>query len=153
MQEVIRGTEYQTLANQYQDQFPYDIILAKHDGDIQELNKKIEQEGTISFLTTQSDIGSKTYLRGMIFLLVKAIHTVFEKDKQVKVRIQHAIGNGYYGEVKSSVMLNEEMLDKVKEEMYRLIEADIPFYKRAVNTIAAEEMFHNYKMYFTTIMK
>ena len=147
VRQVPRGTDYLTLAKEYQAAFPYDIMLAKHNGNIMELNKKIETDGVISFVTVQSDIGSKTYLRGMIFLLVKALHTVFEKDKQVKVRIQHSIGSGYYGEVQSNLALTEEKIQKIKEEMKRLVEQDIPFHKRAINTRMAEEMFHRHKMY------
>ena len=147
VRQVPRGTDYLTLAKEYQAAFPYDIMLAKHNGNIMELNKKIETDGVISFVTVQSDIGSKTYLRGMIFLLVKALHTVFEKDKQVKVRIQHSIGSGYYGEVQSNLALTEEKIQKIKEEMKRLVEQDIPFHKRAIKTRMAEEMFHRHKMY------
>lgn len=145
--EYPQGTTLLEISKDFEKEYPYSIILASVNGKLRELHKQPENGDTIEFLTTASDTGNKTYTRGLILLFLKAIYGVFGQDKITKVRIEHSIGNGLYGEVDGKVEINHETMQQVKEEMWKLVAANLPFEKRAVSTTDAIEIFHKHRMY------
>lgn len=144
---VVRGTKLSELAKQVERSYTHDIILAMRDGNLCELYKTIDQDCSVEFLTIADKDGNRTYIRGMFFMMIRAIYTVFGKDKVSKVRIEHAIGNGYYGEIEGNVKITEETAREVKKEMRRLVSEKVVFHKRSVTTAEAGEMFRRHKMY------
>ena len=106
--KVLRGTKISEFAKQFEKEYIHDIILARRDGNLCELHKPIEKDCVLEFLTTSDKDGYRTYVRGMFFLMICAIYKVFGKDKIGKVRIEHAIGSGYYGEIDGNVELTED---------------------------------------------
>ena len=145
--KVPRGSKISELAKRLESEYLHDIILAKRDGSLCELNKTFEKDCTLEFLTTADKDGYRTYIRGMFFLMICAIYKVFGKDKIGKVRIEHAIGNGYYGEIEGNVELSEETARLVKKEMRRLVSEKVVFHKRSMATAEASEMFRRHRMY------
>ena len=93
--KVVRGTKLSDFAKQFEKEYLHDIILARRDGNLCELSKTLDKDCELEFLTTADKDGYRTYTRGMFFLMICAIYKVFGKDKINKVRIEHAIGNGY----------------------------------------------------------
>ena len=81
--EYDKGITYREVAEDYADQYDYDIILAKRGEKLVELNKKINKDCEITFLTTASDSGHKTYVRGVTLLMLKAFYHVV-KDEALK---------------------------------------------------------------------
>ena len=144
---VVRGSKLSELADTVASQYPYEIILALKDGNLRELQKTIDNDCTVEFLTIQDKDGKRTYVRGMFLLMIRAIYTVLGKDKVSKVRIEHSIGSGYYGEIEGNVTLTKEAATEIKKEMRRLVNENIPFHKRTVTTAEASEMFRRHKMY------
>ena len=144
---VVRGSKLSDLAKECVNLYTHDIILAVRDGSLCELYKTIDRDCEVEFLTIADKDGNRTYARGMIFMMIKAIYTVFGKDKVTKVRIEHAIGNGYYGEIEGNVELNADTAKEVKKEMRRLVSEKVVFHKRSVLTAEASEMFRKHKMY------
>ncbi|MBQ9766878.1 MAG: nucleoside kinase [Lachnospiraceae bacterium] len=144
---VVRGTKLSELAKQVEKNYTHDIILAMRDGSLCELHKTIDKDCEVEFLTIADKDGNRTYIRGMFFMMIRAIYTVFGKDKVSKVRIEHAIGNGYYGEIEGNVEITDEAAREVKKEMRRLVSEKVVFHKRSVTTAEASEMFRKHKMY------
>lgn len=144
---VARGTKLSDLAKQVEKNYTHDIILAMRDGNLCELHKTIDKDCEVEFLTIADKDGNRTYIRGMFFMMIRAIYTVFGKDKVNKVRIEHAIGNGYYGEIEGNVEVTEETAREVKKEMRRMVSEKVVFHKRSITTAEASEMFRKHKMY------
>ena len=126
----------------------YPVIVASVNGTLRELTKTVQDGANVELLTTATDAGNKTYIRGLILLFLRAVYTVFGgKDVIDKVRIEHSIGNGLYGEIDGNVEINEENMQLVKQEMQRLVAADLPITKNVINTSEAAERFHRHHMY------
>lgn len=145
--KVVRGSRLSELAKQCEHNYPHDIILAVRNGTLCELSKTIDRDCEVEFLTTADKDGNRTYIRGMFFMMICAIYTVLGKDKVSKVRIEHAIGNGYYGEIEGNVEITAETAREVKKEMRRLVAEKVVFHKRTITTAEAGEMFRRHKMY------
>lgn len=145
--EYEKGTTYLEISRDFRDKYENDIILVLADGILRELFKEAENGCSLKFLTTGDDIGNKTYIRGIIFMLVKAVYSVVDADQLTCVRVEFSLGNGYYCELDGGVEVTAELTGRIRAEMERLIEADLPFEKRTVHTDEAIRLFHQYRMY------
>ena len=146
------GTTLLQIAKEFQANCTDDIVLAIVDGKLSELYKEIKEDCTVSFVTTASPAGHKTYERSISFLMVKAIHDVTEHDKSIRVRILFSVDKGLYCTVEGlekleQVFLNQSFIDRVKARMHELVEEDLPIEKRVVSTDEAIELFHEHQMY------
>jgi len=146
-QEYPEGTRLWQIAADFQPQFEDDILLARVNGKLKELHKKVKEDSEITFLTYRDPAGKKTYERSTIFLMMKAFYDVIPREKIEKIQMDFALGNGIYGEFTGDVTLNEDLLNKVKARMRELSEKRIPLMKRSVNTDEAVELFGRHRMY------
>jgi uridine kinase len=145
--EYEKGITYQTIAKEYQSQYEHDIILVLMNGRLRELFKTLKEDCELDFITTLDDAGTKTYTRGITFVMLRAIYRVLGHDQIDKVRVEHSISGGIYCELDGSATINKELIEQVKIEMQTIINRDVPFYKRSISTAEAEKLFHEYQMY------
>ncbi len=141
-----KGTTYLEISRDCQEQFPFDIILACVNNKLQELNKKVEEDCEIEFLTTKDSSGHRTYCRGMVFVMLKAAYGVIGQDKLKKVSIQYSIGDGRYCQLEGDVELNQELLDKITTRMQEIVDEDITIRKYNISTEEAKNIFEYYHM-------
>lgn len=144
--EYAAGTSLLQIASEYQKLYDNQIILAYKNDNLRELTKIVEEDCTISFVTTSDDPGYLTYTRGLTFVLVKAIYNEL-KGKIEKVMLEYSIGNGLYIELVGDVKLDETVLSNIKKRMNDIIAADIPFEKRSIGTTDARKLFYKYGMF------
>lgn len=140
------GTTLMEIAKDYQSAYPYDIILAYRNGRLRELFKTVEEDCSVSFVTTKDDPGYMTYVRGLTFVMVKAIYNEL-KEQVEKVKVEFSIGNGLYVEVVGDVELTPAICERIKVKMQELIKSDLPFEKRNIGTDAARKLFYQYRMF------
>ncbi len=136
---------YKELANEHKELCQYDIILARCGGKLMELNKRVSQDCEVVFLDTSYDSGHKTYVRGITLLMLKAFYDI-AGERLKNVFVKYAIGNSYYCETEG-VELTEELIVKVQERMQFLVEENLPFEKRSIDTEDAISIFGDYGMY------
>lgn len=55
--EYPKGTKLKTIAADYQQGFAQDILLVSLNGRLRELNKELKEDGTIEFLTADTEAG------------------------------------------------------------------------------------------------
>lgn len=135
---VAEGTTLQDLARRYQSEYKHTIVLANVDGKLRELFKPIIKSVTVSFLTMASHDGRRTYRRSVTLLMQKAVENLW--NNEVKVRVYYSLGGNYYCELKGRES-DEQSVSAIKEEMNRLVKADLPIEKKSYKTTDAEEMF------------
>ncbi|MBR4776741.1 MAG: nucleoside kinase [Lachnospiraceae bacterium] len=145
--EYEQGTTYAEVAKDYRGKVDGDIILVKVNGKLCELHKKIANGCKIDFVTTKDSVGNDTYVRGAIFLMLKAFYNVLGKEKIKKISVEHTLGKAVYCDYEGSVPLNNELLTKVKQEMRELVNADLPILKKSTPTSEAIKMFRDLGMH------
>ena len=74
--EYKENTTYGEIAREYQKDYANRIILVKADGKLRELNRELEGNCSLSFVTTADSAGASTYTRGMVFLMLRAMYRV-----------------------------------------------------------------------------
>lgn len=147
IREYPAGTTYRQIAEEYQKDYAYDIILAYVNGKLQELHKTLECDCRMEFETTGGNIGHKTYKRSMSLMLVKAVYDVAHHENIEKVRIHFSVSKGYYCTIEGKVELDEEFLGRVEARMQEMVQMDMPIGKRTVSTDDAIAIFHQHGMY------
>lgn len=145
--EYGEGTPLKEVAEEFQTQFPYDILLAIVNGKLQELHKPIRDGVDIHFLTAKDKPGMQTYQRSVTLLMLKAFYEVAGTEHIRKVSVDFSVNGGLFIEPEGDFMLNQQMVDRIKEQMQIYVEAQMPIQKRSVNTDEAIELFHRHKMH------
>ena len=144
--EYEAGTSYETIARDYQEQYSSQIALVTVNGKIRELFKKLKKDCEISFFTVSDGIGHKSYVRTAVMLMIKALRDVAGTDRLERVRVEFAIGAGYYCSMKGDLELNEELIEKLNGRMRDLVEADLPYIKKSYPIGDAIEIFRQQGM-------
>lgn len=139
------GTTYESIAKEHQKEYDSKIVLACVNGKIRELNKVVDRECTLSFLTLKDSAGHKSYVRTAIMLLMKSIRTILNADQAGECIVEYTIGNGYYCSMEGT-NVTEELVEKIKIHMRSLVEEDIRIKKGAYPTDAAIELFAKHGM-------
>lgn len=141
-----KGTSLLEISRDFKEEYDGDIILAFQDGALRELNKEVNIDSDLEFVTTKEGPGHKTYVRGITLLLLKAMHCEIPKEVGNLI-VDHAIGSGYYCRIEGNIELTETLLKKVEDRMRQLVKEDITIRKYSISTSDAVDMFGYYKMY------
>lgn len=143
--EYEKGTQYLTIAEEYQERYQDDIILVSVNNKLYELHKKAKKGGVLSFVTTADNAGRKTYRRSVTFLMQKALFRLLGKERS-PVRIMHCISQAYYCELAHGEQVDAAFLKRVKEEMLAMADEKMPILKSSIKTDDAVELFRDYGM-------
>jgi uridine kinase len=145
--EYPENTTLLEISRDFQNEYDSEIILAFVNNKLRELFKPAKDQGKIRFVTTAMDAGHKTYVRGMILVMLKAFYAEFGAENVKQVSIEYTISNGLYCEYDGKLELTSERLLAVKKRMEELVKKDIPFMKRSIGTDDAIELFRQYQMF------
>lgn len=126
------GTTFEEIAGAYQKDYPCQIALAVRNGKIRELFKKVDKDCTVEFLTVADDTGHKTYNRTATIILMKAINDVIGADRIEKIKMEFAIGNGYYCAKKGDFEITDEVVVKIRQKMQEYVDKDIRIIKKSL---------------------
>ena len=141
-----QGTTFETIAQEYQKEYPDDIVLVFFGNRLRELHKKATKDGTLSFVTAAENTGKKAYRRSVTLLLQLAVKRMWG-EKNIGVRILYSIGQGYFCHLDHGKKITPQELEQLKGEMQRLVEEKLPIEKRNVNTYEAVDLFRSLHMH------
>ena len=146
-EEYADNTLWRDVAAAHQEWYPYDILLVRVNGKLQELHKQVTDKSKVTFVTAQEEPGIQTYFRSCVLLMLRSFYDIVGNEKIERLEIEFSTGNGYFVKPIGNFRLDEDLLLKVKDRMRKLAEQEIPIIKRSVNTDEAIELFHRHKMY------
>ena len=121
--EVDRATSLLEVSKLVSDNFKYDIILAKVDGEHQDINDKIDRGCSLEFFDLTYKDANKMYVNGLIFLLAHAYRKLFNKT----VKVNHSLDKGLFIEVEDG--MTSEKLEQLKNKMLELVNMNISIEK------------------------
>ena len=141
------GTSLITIANDFRDKYDGEIVLAKKNGRLSELFKRISGNCEIEFITTKTNPGIEAYKRSATLIMLKAFYDVVGNKNIDKIYVRYSLSKGYYCTIKGDLELNEELLDMVKMKMKKIVNDDLPITKRTISTGSAIDLFRRHRMY------
>ena len=116
-------------------------LLAKVNGSLKELFKRLYSDCDIEFLDITTGPGYKTYERGLIFLMLAALYRLYGQDECNNLRVEHSIGQGIYCEINGRLRISEEFLGTLRKEMLDICKEDRMIEKKSMNTGNAIKLF------------
>lgn len=135
------------IAKKYADRYEHDIIAVYRNGKVSELNKVLGYADSLEFITTDTVVGHKVYVRGTVMMLLKALYEVIGSDVIDKVSVEASIGRGYYCEIEGKEDIDiRKLLPVVEDRMKEYVERDIEFSKKNIDTDYAVELFSSLGM-------
>ena len=145
MGQKMYNVTIQGITKQYPEKIPYSEIVKEYEGStdapvmlvivngrLRELHKHLKADCEIEFVTSKDPIGHKTYCRSASLILLKAIYDVAGQENIDSVMIHYSVGSGYYFTMKGPMALDQEFIDKVKAQMHRIVDENLPIVKRSV---------------------
>ena len=147
VREYPKHTSLLEISKDFQKDYENDIILAFVNNKLREIFKTVSEDCKVRFVTTSEDAGHKTYMRGMILVMLKAFYAEFGQENVTKVSVEYSIGNGLYCDYIGKIPLTKERIQAVKARMLDIVKKDIPFMKRSIGTDDAIELFRRYRMF------
>lgn len=115
----------------------YPVLAALVDHDLQSLDFQVFYPHLVQFVGFNHQEGRRTYLRSLSFLAQRAARSLFP-DKQFK--INHNLPAGFYCKFRGEHVSGKD-IKRLKEEMHRLVAADLPFTQEVMLSSKAEEIF------------
>ena len=148
IQQYDKGVTFESIVKKYQEQYNNSIALVFFNGKMRELNKRLERDGVISFITTKDSAGHNAYVRTAQMLLVKAVRDILkEQGNSVHVKIEFSLGNAIYCSVRDGVSVTDEFALRVENEMKRLRDKNVPIIKKTYPIDDAIELFKRQGMH------
>lgn len=135
------------LADKAQPEFKDKIVLARVNGKLCELWKKVYPDSKIEYITTAQSDGLLTYKRSATLIMLKAIYDVYGHTDIERVKVEFSLSKGYYCTVKGNVSVNDEFICRVKARMREIIDGDMPIMKHTIPKDEAVRHFGNHGMY------
>ena len=135
------GTPYRTIAADFQDRFPCDILLVSRDGKLCELHKPLDRDCSLKMITAQDKPGIQTYERSAVFLMLKAFYDVAGRENVERITVEYSLSSALFILARGNFTLDQALLERGEERMRALSAAAMPIEKRSINTDDAVELF------------
>ena len=129
----------ETIAQDFQERFPYRIILARVNGKLKELTKTLTSNAAVEFITTGEKIGEQSYRRTATLILTKAVSDLL--GRHTDLIVQFSMHKGYYCEIKGHMPIREDFLEQIQKRMEEIVEQDISIIKKTVPSNEASKIF------------
>ena len=136
-----QGVSYRAIAADFQQRFPYDILLVNRDGKLCELHKTLDRDCSLKMVTAQDIPGIQTYERSTVFLMLKAFYDVVGRENVDRIRVEYSLSRALFIRAQGQFVLDQALLDRVEERMRALSAQALPIEKRSISTDDAIELF------------
>lgn len=140
--EVKEGISLYEVSKLFQKHFAYDILAAKVDNDIYDLNSEINKSCEIDFYDRTSSVGSSVYLASAGFILFLAVRQVL--GQKVRIVAKHSANWGICFNILNTT-IDKNIVSKLEEEMFKIQKHDYRFIKLSVSRTDAIKYFKKNK--------
>lgn len=109
---------------------------------LEELTYEVFHPVSIQFIDITHPDGMRMYMRGLSFVLYKAVNETFPGSH---LRIDHSVSKGVYCEITSLQReLNIQDVADIKQKMREIVDADLPFIRMEEGTAEVIEKFESH---------
>ena len=141
-----RGPSYQTIAADFQDRTPCDILLVNRDGKLCELHKVLDRDCSLRMVTALDKPGIQTYERSAVFLMLKAFYDVAGRENVERISVEYSLSSALFILAQGNFTLDKALLERVEARMRELAAQALPIEKQALSTDDAMEIFRQNRL-------
>ena len=137
--EVIEGTDVIDFIKEHVD-VPFESIMAcKISNEVKSLcDATLKRDCTFDIIDYTTADGSRIYVRGLTFIMLKAFEEVFPK---LKITVNYTLGHSVYCEAEDGSKITDEMISKVEKRMREIVDENIPFEKKILSVEEAKALY------------
>lgn len=121
------GYTLQDIYARIADRIGFDPICARVNNKTEDLQYPVFAPKQVEYLPLTNSSATRVYIRSLCMMLYKAVNDLYPGTT---LRIEHSISRGYYCRLFGSVTVNDEVIAALRDEMRRLVEADLPFERK-----------------------
>ena len=115
------------------------FMAARLNGEIVDLNTKVNKASNISFLDFSQPEGHRTYLRSLLFILSYSINILYP---EAHLHVLHSMSDGLFCEISDIGSLTTKHLDVINQKMHEITKSNLSFEKEIVNWEKAINIFN-----------
>ncbi|MBQ6334160.1 MAG: hypothetical protein IJI46_03695 [Erysipelotrichaceae bacterium] len=130
------------ILDQVKDELPYPVYVAKLDNAYRALTHITEHDCQIEFLDMRNQEAWLVYQDSLILIFIKAVHDLF--GNKVLVTVNNSLNKGLF--ITSSHKFTAEDVQKTKERMQEIVEADMPIVKEHLTKEGARILTRKQKL-------
>ena len=136
--EVPKGSTLEEVYAQLGLNLPYGTTNCLVNNRSEGLHYTLNDSRDVEFLDITDDSGLRTYTRSLFFVLYKAVNNHFPG---ARLRIGTPLSGGYFCSLDIEGGVTPQVVENLKAEMQRLIDADLAFHRVSCHTTDAIELF------------
>lgn len=122
--DVEGGESLLDIAARLGDRLDFKPICAHVNNKNEGLHFRVYMPKKVNFMSIDTAGGMRVYIRSLCMMFYRAVRNCFP---QAKLRIEHPIGHGWFCRLSADVEINDANIARLKNEMRRLHEANLPF--------------------------
>ncbi len=115
-----------------------DVLACKIFNEVKSLEYEMFRDCAIELIDYTTSDGNRIYIRGLTFILLKAIEELYP---DIKMTVNYSLGHSIYCEPHNDIILNQEMIDKITARMHEIVDEDIPFEKKILTIEEAKNLY------------
>lgn len=122
------GITLQEIATDMGIEMDFTLCGALVNNKVRSLSFDLSKPKNIRFIDYSNPNGLRIYIRSLFFLLYAGVKDLYPK---ARLKIDHGISHGYYCEIENlGQPLDQKCIDKIKNRMHELADADLPFERK-----------------------
>ena len=141
--EVEKGKSVLEVAKEISEGLARMATCAEVNGEVKDIRYKLEEDCQLNICTFEnSEEGKKAYWHTASHILAQAVKRLYPNTK---LGIGPAIDNGFYYDFKVEKPLTEEDINKIEEEMKKIIKEDLPLERSSLSRAEAIKLMKEKK--------
>lgn len=147
--EVAGGTTLEQVADRLRAELGFTPVCARVNNKNQSLHYAVYAPKQVEFQSRTTGSGPRVYVRSLCMLLYRALTTV---APGTRLRIEHSIARGYYCVLPGIDEVPAGLVDAVKAEMRRLVDANLPLERHEEPTADVLDIFERQGLDSTALL-
>ena len=145
IKELEEGSDSYSLAALISKKLAKEAVAAKVNGKLVDLSRKLKENDQVEIVIADSEEGIEIIRHSAAHVLAQAVKKIY---KNVKLAIGPTIKNGFYYDFDLDVSLTNDDLEKIEEEMNKIISRDLKFKRIEVSRKDALKLMSEKNEYY-----
>ena len=137
IREYPAGTTLLEVSRDFAANYQSPIVEGIFNGIGTDLQKPVFENGTVDFITLDTEEGMRVYVRGLLFLFLVAIK---ELRPEVKIEARNSLGSALFCEITNDIVLSNYDLKALEDYMKELAAKSEPIIYKHINKKEAEKI-------------
>lgn len=129
--EIPEGSSLLDIYEGFNLEMPYGSVSAKVNNKVESLDFRVYYNKDVEFLDITTTSGMRTYVRSLCFILVRAVEELYPDGT---VSLEYPVSKGYFCNLHIGRPVELDDVQRIKQKMHEIIEANLPFLRTEAHT-------------------